>query len=84
MTARHAVRMNDTTYQYEVVRGDALVQSFKFHADAESLKDSLNAGPSHGDEGPKCGHCVGRLTWCAQCKVWSQTCHVEYGTCQCS
>jgi hypothetical protein len=83
MSARATVVYNETTYLYDVVRDGHVVQSFKFHPDAESVKDSINAQPRHGDEGPKCD-CGGHLTWCAQCSVWTQTCHVDYGTCQCS
>ena len=32
----------------------------------------------------KCPDCGGQRSWCSGCQVWSQTCCVEYGTCQCS
>lgn len=28
--------------------------------------------------------CGGTKKWCSMCQVWSASCHVEYGTCQCS
>lgn len=40
--------------------------------------------PEHGDKGPLCGYCDKHMTWCSQCRQWSSTCCVEYGTCQCS
>lgn len=41
----------------------------------------------HGERGPICNFtpsCGKPMTWCAICRVWSNTCCVEYGTCQCS
>lgn len=32
----------------------------------------------------KCENCGGTKKWCPVCRVWSRTCCVEYGTCQCS
>lgn len=36
------------------------------------------------DDDPTCDNCGGVMTWCSCCKVWSQDCCVDYGTCQCS
>ena len=50
----------------------------------QELADEMAAkGPEHGQRGPQC-ECGGYPTWCAQCRAWSRTCCVEYGTCQCS
>lgn len=32
----------------------------------------------------KCPNCDGTMNWCSCCQVWSRSCCVEYGTCQCS
>ena len=32
----------------------------------------------------QCPYCGGQMTWCNFCKVYSEDCHVPYGTCQCS
>jgi hypothetical protein len=46
------------------------------------FKDKLwNYGrPSEGT----CPECGGQMHWCSCCQVWSRSCCVEYGTCQCS
>lgn len=31
-----------------------------------------------------CGECDGYQTWCDGCKMYTQTCCVEWGTCMCS
>lgn len=31
-----------------------------------------------------CPNCGGTMEWCDSCRVWSQTCCQEYGTCECS
>jgi hypothetical protein len=28
--------------------------------------------------------CGGEMSWCEFCKVWTNTCCIPYGTCQCS
>lgn len=35
---------------------------------------------SQGDTCPDCG---GRMEWCDSCRMWSQYCCEEFGTCQC-
>jgi hypothetical protein len=47
------------------------------------LGKCVKAPPEHGQRGPQC-ECGGYTTWCSHCRVWSRTCCVEYGTCQCS
>ncbi len=32
----------------------------------------------------KCDNCDGFLRWCQSCGMYSRSCCVEYGTCQCS
>lgn len=31
-----------------------------------------------------CPNCGGTMSWCSCCQMWTRTCCVEYGTCQCS
>ena len=31
-----------------------------------------------------CPDCGGQMSWCSCCQVWSKSCCVDYGTCQCS
>ncbi|MBN1117790.1 MAG: hypothetical protein JXA77_11330 [Bacteroidales bacterium] len=31
-----------------------------------------------------CPNCGGTMHWCSTCQMWSRSCCVEYGTCQCS
>jgi hypothetical protein len=53
----------------------------------EEVKPPALREPEHGEPGPKCEAdepCGGRETWCSQCRRWSRTCCVPYGTCQCS
>lgn len=58
----------------------------------EKVKPALRE-PQHGERGSRrCTMiqpngqegCGGRPTWCSHCRVWSNTCCQEYGTCQCS
>jgi hypothetical protein len=32
----------------------------------------------------KCDWCDGEKQWCSVCQVYTRTCCVDYGTCQCS
>ncbi len=31
-----------------------------------------------------CPDCCGVMNWCNSCKMWSQVCCVDWGTCACS
>lgn len=31
-----------------------------------------------------CPDCGGEMTWCESCRMWTQLCCEEYGTCMCS
>lgn len=32
----------------------------------------------------KCEYCGNNMSWCGICQVWSSSCCIDYGTCQCS
>ena len=36
------------------------------------------------DNNSICDRCGGNMHWCHCCRVWSSTCCIEYGTCQCN
>ena len=36
------------------------------------------------DSWQECPDCGGRMEWCSCCRVYTQTCCVDYGTCLCS
>lgn len=38
----------------------------------------------YGRGDKECPDCGGQMHWCSTCQVWSRSCCVEYGTCQCS
>jgi hypothetical protein len=31
-----------------------------------------------------CPDCGGQMHWCSTCQMWSKSCCVDWGTCQCS
>lgn len=32
----------------------------------------------------ECPYCGGTMNWCSCCEMWSSSCCIDYGTCQCS
>lgn len=52
--------------------------------DRATTYDDFDRSPRREDGNGRCPHCGGQMTWCSHCMVWSRTCCIDYGTCQCS
>ena len=46
--------------------------------------DKMDYFDEHDEGDSTCPDCGGEMTWCESCRMWTQLCCEEYGTCMCA